>query len=379
MVGSYGFIDPNLTLSSNSLILSIIKFLMHFVYQQRIVTSGIYLGMLLFLFFLFKKTLSLSQNIPFGLFMKVLFPLVLILVVSYPMLSYDLFNYMTTAKVAYTYKENPYVVMPIEIPNDTNLAFTRAANKPALYGPVWILLTWVPHTLGMGSLWQTIIAFKLINALWYFGFCYILWRGTNNMKNVIFFALNPLILIETLVSGHNDIVMMMLVCLSILLWRKKELYYRFLGLVFVSLSILIKGATIVLVPLFFFRNINRERLLFASSILLFLVFVVVAPLREELYPWYAVWFLAMAAFLPYPKYSLLWQFLIALSVGLELRHIPYMAMGYYEGPGPLLRIVFTIIPVAVWGIWFLVKMTNDPTLSGRTGLRGAGKLQIQRK
>ena len=41
--------------------------------------------------------------------------------------------------------------MPIEIPNEPYLAFTRAANKTALYGPVWILLTAIPHLLGQGD------------------------------------------------------------------------------------------------------------------------------------------------------------------------------------------------------------------------------------
>jgi len=350
---SYGFIDPNLTLSTNLLVISYIKPLFFMVYQRRLITTVIYSVFLLFQFFIFYRIFVFSAK----LFPKIqslakwLIPLVLILTLSFPMLSYDLFNYMTTAKLTYTYKENPYVVMPIEIPNDFNLAFTRAANKLALYGPPWILLTWIPHTLGMGNIWQTIIAFKFMNALWYIGFSYMLWRVTKDIHNVIFFALNPLVLIEILVSGHNDIVMMTLSCAGLLLWQRKALSGRIFGFIAVLLSIFIKGATVVFVPLLFFRKLTQERLMLIVSCLLFFAFVIAAPIREELYPWYAIWFLSTAAFLPYPKYSLLWQFLIVLSFGLELRHVPYMAMGYYEGPGPLLRTVFTVIPFLIWFVY----------------------------
>ena len=350
---SYGFIDLNLTLTTESVLSGWFKLLSHLICQNRLITAGIYTGVLFLLFILFGLIWKHSRDIFPSAQSIVLWciPLVLTLVISYPMVSYDLFNYMATAKVAYTYRENPYVVMPIEIPNDSNLSFTRAANKFALYGPPWILLTWIPHTLGMGNVWLTIVAFKLMNAIWYVGFCYLIWRVTKNMKNVIFFALNPLVLIEILVSGHNDIAMMGLSCAGLLLWQKKEWISRFFGLFIFILSVFIKGATIVLVPLLFFRKMTQSRLMLVASCLLFFVFLIIAPLREELYPWYAVWFLSTAAFLPYSKYAWFWQFCIALSFGLELRYIPYMAMGYYEGPGPILRTVLTFIPPFIWFVW----------------------------
>jgi hypothetical protein len=329
--------------------------------SHRIQTAGIFVFLLVCLFALWWKTFQLVHPGQFRF--RQLIPCVIfvcaLLIISYPFLSYDEFNYIATAKVAFTWHENPYVVMPIEISNDSNLCFTRAANKVALYGPTWLLLSWIPHTLGMGNIWQTIIAFKFMNALWYIGFCYLIWRVTKNIKNVIFFSLNPLILIETLVSGHNDLIMMVLASGGLLLWQKKEWMNRFIGLFIFILSIFIKGATVVIIPLLFFRKLTQERLMFLASCLLLLVFFTIAPIREELYPWYAVWFFSVAAFLPYPKYSLFWQFCIALSLGLELRHVPYMAMGYYEGPGPLLRTGLTIIPPFIWCVWMCWKKRLD--------------------
>ena len=266
------------------------------------------------------------------------------MVFSYPALTYDLFNYITTAKVIFTHGENPYVVMPVEIPNEPNLAFTRAANKFALYGPVWLAITSIPHYLGGGNIWQTIIAFKFMNAATYLGFCYFIWKLTKNFTNVIFFALNPLVLLEVIMNGHNDIYMMFLALVAL----------RYRNIFTLVSSWFIKGATLVLTPLLFLKNISFDRLLLIAYCLLSLVFFVAAPIREELYPWYAVWLIATASLMNVKQHKRLLEFTIVLSFALILRYLPYMWMGYYEGPGPLLRFVLTLTPIAalfVWRVW----------------------------
>jgi hypothetical protein len=281
----------------------------------------------------------------------------LLLVVSYPALTYDLFNYIATAKVAYTYHENPYTVMPVEIPNEPNLAFTRAANKVALYGPVWIAITAIPHYLGGGDVWRTIIAFKLLNAVVYLGICYSIWKLTKNLTNVIFFALNPLILIEVIMNGHNDLYMMALALGSLVLWQRRALKDKVSAAVLFIASLFIKGATLALVPLFVLRNVSFERLLVYAYVVMAGVFFIVAPIREELYPWYAVWIVSIASLLPLKSHRFIFGFTIVLSFALELRAIPYMWMGYYGGPGPLFRQLLTAIPVACYlGYLFLRRM-----------------------
>ena len=255
-VFSYGFIDPNLTLSTNPLFIQIQEPLKNLAYQERPLAAVLYFGLLLVLFACYAVFLGRCTKIftSWGHACLVLAASALILALSYPALTYDLFNYIATAKVAYTYHENPYVVMPIEIPNEPNLAFTRAANKVALYGPVWILLTAIPHFLGGGNVWATVIAFKLLNAAAYMGFSYFIWRMTKNLINVIFFALNPLVLIEVIMNGHNDMYMMILAIGGLLLWQQNRKVYGFLLL---AASWLIKGSTIILTPLLFLKNISN--------------------------------------------------------------------------------------------------------------------------
>jgi hypothetical protein len=355
MLFSYAFLDAGLLNFLPSSFVSFFQYYRTLAIDHRSIAAGIYVFIITFLFTGYALVLRYGQMYAWKTLVKYVLIGSCVLALSFPAFTYDIFNYVTTTKMVYFYHENPYVTMPIEIENEPYLAFTRAANKVALYGPTWIVLSVVPHFLGNGNIWSTMYAFKFMNALWYVGFCYLIWRVTKNIKNVIFFALNPLILMEILVSGHNDIVMMVLACGGLLLWQKKEWMNRFIGLFIFILSIFIKGATIVLVPLLFFRKMTQSRLMLIASCLLFFTFVIAAPTREELYPWYAVWFLSTAAFLPYSKYAWLWQFCIALSLGLEFRHVPYMAMGYYEGPGPMLRTVLTVIPPFIWCVWMCWK------------------------
>lgn len=323
-VFSYGYIDPHLS-----------RLLPYVAYYHRPAATIVFFVLLLILFYCYIWFLRNTSKI------WVIVVSAVLLVFSYPALTYDLFNYMTTAKVLYTHHENPYVVMPIEIPNEPNLAFTRAANKLALYGPTWLFLSGIPHALGLGNVWATIFAFKAMNALVYLAFCWIIYRWTKNFTNVIFFALNPLVLIEVIMNGHNDIYMMVLALIA-LRWKNYPAMVA---------SWFIKGATLVLTPLMVVK-LSWEKILVISYWLLALVFFVVAPIREELYPWYAVWLVMPAALLPYKTHKFLWQFTVVLSFALELRNLPYMWMGYYEGPGPFLRLALTVIPTVVYLGWY---------------------------
>lgn len=353
-VFSYGFVDINLHLSANRLFLSVQQPLSHLVIFQRSMAAGIFAVLLAGLFICFLRFLNKTELyfVSWQKLVRLLTIAAVILVLSFPALTYDLFNYIATAKVAYTYHENPYIVMPIEIPNEPNLTFTRAANKVALYGPVWLIITAIPHYLGGGDVWRTILAFKTVNALVYLAFAYLIYRVTKNLRNVVFFALNPLVLIEVLMNGHNDLYMMFLALGSIVLWQRKTLKDRIWAVVLFVASLFIKGATLALTPLYVLRNITIERILTYAYIFMAAVFFIVAPIREELYPWYAVWLVTVASLLPFKSHRFIYGFTIVLSFALELRALPYIWMGYYGGPGPLLRQLLTAVPVVCYFIYF---------------------------
>lgn len=346
VIWSYFFIDANLTLTKIPSINTLFSGWGNYYRNNRFILSGFYLFLLAGYFGIYititrKNLLNLKNAL---ILLTINF---ILLITAYPATTYDEFNYITTAKVLYTYHENPYIVMPVEIPNEPNLAFTRAANKVALYGPAWIILTAIPHYLGFGSIWLSIITFKVFVGSFYLILCMMIIRWTKQIHNLVFFAFNPLVLNEILVSGHNDIVMMVLAISGIYLITNQTLGKRIIGWIAFCLSLLIKGATLAITPTLFFPHREFNLIMKYSFWIMLALFLVATPLREELYPWYAVWFLSIAAFLPHDKNKFIINLCIAFSIGLELRAVPYMIMGYYEGIGPLMRTVVTIIPILI--------------------------------
>jgi hypothetical protein len=271
-----------------------------------------------------------------------------ILFFSYPaMLSHDIFNYLATAKVIFTYRENPYIVMPIEFVDDPLLKFMHAANKTALYGPSWLLLTGIPHVIGYGNFIATLFAFKGMMVGFYILMMIVVFRYTKSLRSVVFLALNPLVIIETIVSAHNDIVMVLSALLAFLLLKRRKFVVSCILMVF---SVLVKYATLALVPFYgylFFKNGRRlnskyeeaYKYWFFSMLAMFLL----SSLREEIYPWYALWFLTPLVFLPLKRNSLILTGIFSYS--LMLRYVPFMISGTHFGITPAIKIIVTFFPV----------------------------------
>src|SRR5581483_6603873 len=198
--------------------------------------------------------------------------------------------------------------------------------------------------------------FKLLMATFYVGTVVLLYRLSKSIVNTAFFALNPLVLIETIVSGHNDMSMIFLILLSFFMARKNKFL---IAVIFFVFSILIKYASLFLLPVyiyliyqkFFKKNVDWEKVYSLSFICMFLIFLL-SPLREEMYPWYAVWFLPFIS-LTLTKWKAI--FFIALTFALELRYIPYMLLATHFGITPYIKTTLTIgIPFITSIIYYFI-------------------------
>jgi len=174
-------------------------------------------------------------------------------------------------------------------------------------------------------------------ALSFLGSCLLIYKTSaklfpeNKLFNVVFFAFNPLVLIECLMSAHNDIPMIFFILLSIYLFLQNKKVLSWISNVF---SIGIKFSTGALLPLFilleFFvrtnRKINWEKF-FISSVILSLATVLFASVRTTFQPWYLVFPLSMAAFILHKKYILI-PSLVATIFAVSI-YIPYVLMTDY--------------------------------------------------
>lgn len=344
---SWLFIDPNLIY---------LKPLYTGIYTQRFLVSSVYFILISSLFILY--WILFGKEKKYDKVKKNTLILCIVLFFSYPAIfSFDIFNYIATARVAFFYHENPYIMMPIEFLGDPMLLFMHAANKIALYGPFWIMFSGIPFLFGFGNFIITLISFKIIMILFFLATLKLIYGITKKVESVIYFAFNPLVLVEILVSSHNDIVMMFFAIAGIwLLYRKKI----FTGIVFFVLSVLIKYATIFLLPVvlyliyshIFKKKIEVEKIFLSCFVLMFLIFVL-SFIREEIYPWYFIWPLTFTSILL--SRDSLKKILIALSYGLMLRYIPFMATGSYFGSTPMLKTILMVFPPIILGMFFVIK------------------------
>ncbi len=335
---SYALIDPNITFFQHPLWVAFRDPLVQFGYYYREWSWLCYflLVVLLFIFsyYCIKRYKKINP-------ISVAFIIGVMLLISYPFLSHDFFNYMFDAKILTYYGKNPYLFKALDFPYDKWIRFMHWTHRSYPYGPVFLILTLIPSLLGFGKFALTFILFKGMYIMFYLA-CVLLLNRLNR-KWAIFFATHPLIIMEGLISSHNDFIALALGIIGVyFLFTQKHKWGRifFLGSV---------GIKFMSVPIFFLRAPAPRRFLsllksFAQSIfshsykkrvldklrnnqniLLFalqIVVILVFSLHSTIQPWY---FLSLFVFIPFvfDLLSKLWIFFF----GLLISYYPYVRLG----------------------------------------------------
>jgi hypothetical protein len=168
-----------------------------------------------------------------------------------PVLSSDIYHYILFGRMVAVYGLNPYVVPGTAISGDPfwHLAFWRDVTTH--YGPVWTILSAGLAMTGGQNVLGTVMAFKGFTALMSCvscGLVYCLVRDLSGsdrdgFRALVLYAWNPLILIESAGSGHNEVVMMTFALFGLLMFVRGRMVLGTLGLV---CSVLVTYLTLVL-------------------------------------------------------------------------------------------------------------------------------------
>lgn len=345
---SFTQVDLSLTLTGFSFWPTVQKAFQYVGYFQRPVSTGIYLSLIGGLFILYGVIIKIVREGKMTL--QSLFGLAVLLFVclvfSYPAFSYDFFNYMFTAKTVVMYHKNPYEVIPLQFMGfEPWLSFLHWTHLPSAYAPLWILLTIPPYILGFGYFIWILWNMKLMVGVFYLFTVWTIARLLEDRSQkdqataVVLFACNPLILIESLVSGHNDIVMVGCAMVALwLLWIKKQPIASFF---MYAISVAVKEMTIVLAPLYIYgRNRWLPCIFMGVSLIAFLVLF-----KREMLPWYGIWVIPFIAIVPNP--IVLVPFLYGSSLGLLLYYVPFLYFGHWNDPVPVAKSVLTVVPIVL--------------------------------
>lgn len=357
---SFTQIDLSLSLTKHPAIFEIQKVFQYVGFFNRPLSTAIFVSIisLMFLFygyFLYKSHKSELSN-------KYLWILILgtsgILALSYNAFSYDIFNYIFDAKIITLYKENPYFHKALDYPNDPMLSFMRWTHRVFPYGPVWLGLTVPLSLLGMKIFILTFFLFKFLIAGLFLGSCYLILKINKKINSedknfgLVLFALNPLVIIESLVSAHNDVAMIFFALWGIYLFFNGK---KILSIILILISSQIKIPTIgLLIPLSLsylpnLKFFEARRNIILVSILSMTLVLFSGLLTREIQPWYLLWVLPFVAI--YKKNKYLVTLIIGASLGLVLRYCVYIFYGNWDEFDIIMRnlltIFFTVIPFSL--------------------------------
>lgn len=334
-VYSYALIDPNLTLINHPWWVLFRDQMVYLGYHQRPQSWNIYLVLLVLLFvvhyFLVKKFKSFNPWV-LGMVTSA------ILIISYPFTSHDFFNYIFDAKIFTFYGDNPYVMAPRDYPQDEWLRFMHWTHRSYPYGPVYLVLTYIPSFLGFGKFILHFFFFKLFSIFFYLMGIYYLQKL--DKKSAVIFATHPLILIEGLVAGHNDFIGVSLGIAGLYYLEKEK---QILSRIFFLLSAGIKYIT---VPMIFLvkDNFRINYALFITQLGLLLYLAIF----KDIHAWY---FLTLFAYMP--LYKNLIPRLNIFFFGLLVAYYPFIRMGDWDAERVILKKSIMIISLVINLIYLL--------------------------
>lgn len=179
-----------------------------------------------------------------------------ILIGLYPIGAIDVALYVIRARLWAIYGESPMIALPINFPHEPYMAIgLEYAGEPSPYGPLWELIAQIPMRLGFVNIESGIASMKIISLISYLATALLIgwyaqqdsFHQAGRVTALAFFVLNPLVLVEGIGNGHNDMLMLLLITLGLILWQRDQWAW---AAFFLTLASLVKGAGLILLPLF---------------------------------------------------------------------------------------------------------------------------------
>jgi hypothetical protein len=215
----------------------------------------------------------------------------------YPPYARDLFHNLADARLIWVYHLNPMLVGPSARPFPISTSY---GNQPSAYGPVWYLLSFPGAVFQPNNFLSSIILLKLWMGAFYLASGWLIYlivkaeRPRLAPLAAAVYLWNPFVIVRDLGDAHNDVVMVFFVLAAFYLAQRK---LWLLVLPALALSVLVKWASIVVVPVFvayvlFLPASERRKalpgIIGGGAIALWLVLLVMTPFWAGLHTFDAV-------------------------------------------------------------------------------------------
>ena len=145
-------------------------------------------------------------------------------------LSHDAGVYAGYGRIIITYHANPYYTSLSAFPHDPLLQLDDWRNAPAAYGPLWLIVCALSTLVAGSSILHYIFFYRILGLLAHLVNIWLvtsILRKTKRslrivMLGTLLYAWNPLVLLESGLGGHNDIVMVTCILFGIFLCVRGE-------------------------------------------------------------------------------------------------------------------------------------------------------------
>ena len=230
-----------------------------------------------------KENLTVKHIIAIGIAFRLIF------LFSTPSLSDDFYRFIWDGRLWFNginpFAELPtyYINNPTEAPFGINQELFQLLNSPThytIYPPIPQFINWLAALLASDSIWLSTVVLRVAHLLAELGTLILIPRLLKsykiNVKNVLWYAANPLIIIELVGNLHHEALMIFFIVLFMLNFRQGKIYGAGFSLAMAVASKLIPFMFLpfILLKMNLKQNI-RFLIIFGLSIL-----IVFAPLLD---------------------------------------------------------------------------------------------------
>jgi hypothetical protein len=181
----------------------------------------VFLGCLVAFTVAYAVLLPLARRLPTRAIVGLIAVLYVLVFIGPILLSTDVFSYIAYARMGAVHGLNPYVYVPVHIRHDPIYPYVGAdwLYTPTAYGPLYSLFSYPIALLGVvGAIW----GMKVVALLACAAMAWLTWRcaqarSLDPKLALLVVAANPLVVIYSLASAHNDFVMIALMMTAVYL------------------------------------------------------------------------------------------------------------------------------------------------------------------
>jgi hypothetical protein len=255
------------------------------------------------------------------------------------------------------YQANPHQQVALDFASDPWTRFMHNIHTPAPYGYLWTGVSLVPYLVSGGKFILAYFLMKTWMGLGLMLYLFAIWWLLKQSKfhdtstRWWLLALHPLLLMETLLNGHNDVWMMAPAVLGLgFAWRYPgKLWSLILSLLALLFAWNIKLAGIVLLPIAALlwlkpwwsrlgSHLEQRLEWWEKWSMDFSAVLLIMPLfiarSQWFHPWYLIWALSLW---PLVRNTWLRWFLFGLSVSSLWRYVPWLLGDLQYSPEILLQ------------------------------------------